>query len=116
MASPESPTSWPAKLEEELNVDVDWTGREYVKNMPLQTECTHDQASNQLPENIEVHRQSNADLLEQTAQQLKDQDWSRAKNIDHIYPPTDAFCSRHWTLPSKAYDIDMQATLDHAHL
>ncbi|KAI0474361.1 hypothetical protein F4859DRAFT_88314 [Xylaria cf. heliscus] len=115
MASPEGPT-WLEKLEEQLNVDVDWMEPEYVKNMPVKP---HDQTSNQLLVNIELHRPSNAELLQQTAKELKSEGWlavyTRAsvllckKNIDSISGRVLL-----QTLPSKAYDT--QATVDHGRL
>ncbi|KAJ8123523.1 hypothetical protein ONZ43_g551 [Nemania bipapillata] len=74
MASPEGPT-WLEKLEEQLykvDVDVDWMDPEYIKNMPIKP---HDQTSNQLWVNTELHRASNAELLRQTAKELKDKGW-----------------------------------------
>ncbi|KAI0536457.1 hypothetical protein GGR58DRAFT_395782 [Xylaria digitata] len=111
----EGPT-WLEKLEEQLDVDVDWMDPEYVKNMPIKP---HDQTSNQLLVNIELHRASNADLLQQTAKELKDEGWLAVyiriavlmckKNIDAIRGRVLL-----QTLPSKAYDT--QATVDHARL
>ncbi|KAH8167456.1 hypothetical protein CIB48_g794 [Xylaria polymorpha] len=110
MASPEGPT-WLEKLEEQLDVDVDWMDPEYVKNMPIKP---HDQTSNQLLVNIELHNASNAELLRQTAKELKTEGWLAAvlmckKNIDNISGRVLL-----QTLPSKAYDT--QATVDHARL
>ncbi|KAI1822160.1 hypothetical protein F4861DRAFT_551005 [Xylaria intraflava] len=99
-----------------VDVDVDWMEPEYVKNMPFKP---HDQTSNQLLVNIELHRESNADLLRQTAKELKDRGWLAVytrtavlmckKNIDNIHGRVLL-----QTLPSKAYDT--QATVDHARL
>ncbi|TGJ79417.1 hypothetical protein E0Z10_g9347 [Xylaria hypoxylon] len=115
MESLEGPT-WLEKLEEQLDVDVDWMDPEYIKNMPIKP---HDQTSNQLLVNIELHRASNADLLQQTAKELKDEGWLAVytriavlmckKNIDDIHGRVLL-----QTLPSKAYDT--QATVDHARL
>lgn len=55
-----------------MEVDVDWMEPEYVKNMPVKP---NDQTSNQLLVNIELHRDSNADLLLQTAKELKQDGW-----------------------------------------
>ncbi|KAI0873756.1 hypothetical protein GGS24DRAFT_490483 [Hypoxylon argillaceum] len=81
MASLEGST-WLEKLEDStlvpltfvyiVDVDVDWMDPEYVKNMPIKP---HDQTSNQLWVNIELHRASNAQLLHQTARDLKDKGW-----------------------------------------
>ncbi|KAI2640215.1 hypothetical protein GGS21DRAFT_537918 [Xylaria nigripes] len=115
MDSLDGPT-WLDKLEEALNVDVDWMEPEYIKNLPFKP---HDQTSNQLLVNTELHRASNADLLRQSAKELKDQGWLAVytrtavlmckKNIDNIHGRVLL-----QTLPSKAYDT--QATLDHARL
>ncbi|GAW13049.1 hypothetical protein ANO14919_024270 [Xylariales sp. No.14919] len=115
MASLEGPT-WLEKLEEQLDVDVDWMDPEYIKNMPIKP---HDQTSNQLLVNIELYRASNADLLQQVAKELKDEGWLAVytrtavllckKNIDDISGRVLL-----QTLPSKAYDT--QATVDHARL
>ncbi len=45
---------------------------EYIKNMPIKP---HDQTSNQLWVDIELGSPSNADLLAQTARELKDKGW-----------------------------------------
>lgn len=55
-----------------VDVDVDWMDPEYIKNMPIKP---HDQTSNQLWVNIELHRPSNAQLLRQVARELKDEGW-----------------------------------------
>lgn len=55
-----------------VDVDVDWMDPEYVKNMPIKP---HDQTSNQLLVNIELHNASNAELLRQTAKELKTEGW-----------------------------------------
>ncbi|KAK2593543.1 hypothetical protein QQS21_008766 [Conoideocrella luteorostrata] len=108
--------TWLEKLDEQLNVDVDWMDPEYIKAMPIKP---HDQTSNQLLVDIQLGHESNADLLAQTARELKDQGWLAIytrmavlmckKNIDLIRGRVLL-----QTLPSKAYDT--QATLDHARL
>ncbi|KAI0505985.1 hypothetical protein F5B22DRAFT_651149 [Xylaria bambusicola] len=108
--------TWLDKLDELLNVDVDWMDPEYIKNMPIKP---HDQTSNQLWVNIELHRPSNAQLLQKVAQELKDEGWLAVytrisvlmckKNIDNIRGRVLL-----QTIPSKAYDT--QATVDHARL
>ncbi|KAL7809345.1 aldolase [Trichoderma aethiopicum] len=115
MGSKGSPT-WLEKLEEQLNVDVDWMDPEYIKSMPIKP---HDQTSNQLWVDIQLGHPSNAELLAQTAKELKDKGWLAIytrmavlmckKNIDLIQGRVLL-----QTLPSKAYDT--QATLDHARL
>ncbi|KUI67411.1 Transaldolase [Cytospora mali] len=109
-------TTWLEKLEEQLNVDVDWMDPEYVKNMPIKP---HDQTSNQLWVDIQLGHESNAELLRRTARELKDQGWLAIytrmavlmckKNIDNIRGRVLL-----QTLPSKAYDTE--ATLAHARL
>lgn len=89
---------------------------EYVKNMPVKP---HDQTSNQLWVDIQLGHESNAELLQQTAQELKDQGWLAIytrmavlmckKNIPNIRGRVLL-----QTLPSKAYDTE--ATLAHARL
>ncbi|KAI1173107.1 hypothetical protein F4777DRAFT_463209 [Nemania sp. FL0916] len=115
MSAMEGPT-WLEKLEEQLDVDVDWMEPEYIKNMPIKP---HAMTSNQLWVNTELYRASNAELVQQTAKELKDRGWlavyTRAavllcqKNIDNIRGRVLL-----QTLPSKAYDT--QATVDHARL
>ncbi|PTB81932.1 aldolase [Trichoderma longibrachiatum ATCC 18648] len=89
---------------------------EYIKSMPIKP---HDQTSNQLWVDIQLGHPSNAELLAQTAKELKDKGWLAIytrmavlmckKNIDLIQGRVLL-----QTLPSKAYDT--QATLDHARL
>ncbi|EOO02401.1 putative transaldolase protein [Phaeoacremonium minimum UCRPA7] len=112
-----NPVTWLDKLEEQLNVDVDWMDPEYIKSM--QPFKFHDQTSNQLWVDIQLGDESNKDLLAQTAKELKDKGWLAIytrmavlmckKNIDMISGRVLL-----QTLPSKAYDT--QATLDHARL
>lgn len=45
---------------------------EYIKNMPIRP---HDQTSNQLWVDIQLHDASNAELLAQTCKELKDAGW-----------------------------------------
>ncbi|KAG7418268.1 hypothetical protein ACKAV7_002927 [Fusarium commune] len=108
--------SWLDKLEEQLNVDVDWMAPEWIKSMPFKF---HDQTSNQLWVDIQLGDDSNKELFEQTTKELKDKGWLSIytrmavlmckKNIDSIQGRVLL-----QTLPSKAYDT--QATLDHARL
>ncbi|KAF6839843.1 transaldolase b [Colletotrichum musicola] len=104
------------KLEEQINVDVDWMDPEYIKSMPI---VPHDQTSNQLWVDIQLRHPSNRDLLLETAKELKDQGWLAIytrmavlmckKNIDSIRGRVLL-----QTLPSNAYK--MQETLEHARL
>lgn len=153
MGSKESPT-WLEKLEEQrkstsheldpleltnnaVNVDVDWMDPEYIKSMPIKP---HDQTSNQLWVDIQLGHPSNAELLAQTAKELKDEGWlaiytrmvsdprrpmySQLKGPYNDILQAVLMCKKNidlirgrvllQTLPSKAYDT--QATLDHARL
>ncbi|OAA65818.1 Aldolase-type TIM barrel [Niveomyces insectorum RCEF 264] len=113
-----APITWLDKLETELNVDVDWMDPEYIKSM-LPKIRFHDQTSNQLWVDIQLGDASNAELLKQTAAELKDQGWLAIytrmavlmckKNIDMISGRVLL-----QTLPSKAYDTEF--TLSHARL
>ncbi|KAM5354561.1 hypothetical protein ACJ41O_001208 [Fusarium nematophilum] len=108
--------TWLEKLEEQLNVDVDWMDPEYIKSMPI---VPHDQTSNQLWVDMRLGDASNREMFLETAKELKDQGWLPIytrmavlmckKNIDSIRGRVLL-----QTLPSKAYDT--QATLDHARL
>ncbi|KAK7423651.1 hypothetical protein QQX98_000841 [Neonectria punicea] len=108
--------TWLDKLEEQLNVDVDWMDPEYIKGMPI---VPHDQTSNQLWVDIQLGDASNRDMFLETAKELKDKGWLAIytrmavlmckKNINSIKGRVLL-----QTLPSKAYDF--QATLDHARL
>ncbi|KAF3765373.1 aldolase [Cryphonectria parasitica EP155] len=117
-------SSWLEKLEEQrnvtVNVDVDWMDAEYIKTMPQRLGLVpHDQTSNQLWVDVELHNEVNAEFLKQTALELKDKGWlhiyTRAsvllckKNIDNIRGR-----ALLQTLPSQAYDE--QATIAHARL
>ncbi|KAH6887014.1 hypothetical protein B0T10DRAFT_406976 [Thelonectria olida] len=111
-----SQVTWLDKLEEQINVDVDWMDPEYIKGMPI---VPHDQTSNQLWVDIQLGDGSNRDMFLETAKELKDQGWLAIytrmavlmckKNVDSIKGRVLL-----QTLPSKAYDF--QATLDHARL
>ncbi|KAL6399679.1 transaldolase [Ilyonectria robusta] len=108
--------TWLDKLEEQLNVDVDWMDPEYIKGMPI---VPHDQTSNQLWVDIQLGDASNREMFLETAKDLKDQGWLAIytrmavlmckKNINSIKGRVLL-----QTLPSKAYEF--QDTLDHARL
>lgn len=56
---------------------------EYIKAMPEKVGIVpHDSTSNQLWVDVEMHNESNAELLRQTAKELKDEGWL------HIYTRT----------------------------
>lgn len=107
---------WHSSSRSQVNVDVDWMDPEYVKNMPVKP---HDQTSNQLWVDIQLGHESNAELLQQTAKELKNAGWLAIytrmavlmckKNIPNIRGRVLL-----QTLPSKAYDTE--ATLAHARL
>lgn len=91
-----------------MNVDVDWMDPEYVKNMPIKP---RDQTNSQLWVDIQLGRESNAELLHQAAKERKDQGWlviyTRMavlvckRNIDNIIGRVLL-----QTVPSKAYDTE----------
>ncbi|PSR77322.1 hypothetical protein BD289DRAFT_445513 [Coniella lustricola] len=112
--------TWLDKLEQQLDVDVDWMDTEYIKTMPDRLGLVpHDQTSNQLWVDIELHKQSNAELLKQAARELNGKSWlhiyTRAsvmickRNIGHI---KDRVLLQ--TSPSQAYNEEK--TLEHARL
>ncbi|KAI0179708.1 transaldolase [Hypoxylon sp. FL1284] len=111
-----APASWLDKLEEQLNVDVDWMDPEYIKSM-LPKIRFHDRTSNQLWADVQLGHESNADLLREVTKELRDQGWLAIytrmavlmcrKNVDMIQ----GRCLLQ-TLPSKTYDTE--ATLSHA--
>ncbi|CRK32218.1 hypothetical protein BN1723_003873 [Verticillium longisporum] len=115
MGSAGTPT-WLDKLEEQLNVDVDWMDPEYIKGMPI---VPHDQTSNQLWVDIQLGDDSNRDLLLETAKELKNEGWLAIytrmavlmckKNINSIRGRVLL-----QTLPSNAFRF--QETLHHARL
>ncbi|KXH60805.1 transaldolase [Colletotrichum salicis] len=108
--------TWLDKLEEQINVDVDWMYPEYIKSMPI---VPHDQTSNQLWVDIQLGHESNRGLFLETAKQLKNEGWLAIytrmavlmckKNIDSIRGRVLL-----QTLPSNTYKT--QETLDHARL
>ncbi|CRK20096.1 hypothetical protein BN1723_015935 [Verticillium longisporum] len=115
MGSAGTPT-WLDKLEEQLNVDVDWMDPEYIKGMPI---VPHDQTSNQLWVDIQLGDDSNRELLLETAKELKNDGWLAIytriavlmckKNVNSIRGRVLL-----QTLPSNAFRF--QETLDHARL
>ncbi|KAK1460749.1 transaldolase [Colletotrichum melonis] len=108
--------TWLDKLEEQINVDVDWMDPEYIKSMPI---VPHDQTSNQLWVDIQLGHESNRHLFLETAKELKNEGWLAIytrmavlmckKNINSIRGRVLL-----QTLPSNAYKT--QETLDHARL
>ncbi|KAF3798195.1 Transaldolase [Colletotrichum gloeosporioides] len=108
--------TWLDKLEEQLNVDVDWMDPEYIKSMPI---VPHDQTSNQLWVDIQLGDASNREMFLETAKELKNEGWLAIytrmavlmckKNINSIRGRVLL-----QTLPSNAFKT--QETLDHARL
>ncbi|CAM1503319.1 Fc.00g080950.m01.CDS01 [Cosmosporella sp. VM-42] len=108
--------TWLDKLEEQINVDVDWMDPEYIKSMPI---VPHDQTSNQLWVDIQLGDASNQEMFREVAKELKDEGWLAIytrmavlmckKNINSIKGRVLL-----QTLPSNAFKF--QETLDHAHL
>ncbi|KAJ6443570.1 transaldolase [Purpureocillium lavendulum] len=110
--------TWLERLDEELNVDVDWMDTDYIKNMPIKP---HDQTSNQLWVDVELANPANAALLRETARELKDRGWlaiyTRMRKAVLMCKKNIGYISGRallQTLPSKAYDT--QATIAHAEL
>ncbi|CAN8104137.1 unnamed protein product [Discula destructiva] len=113
-------TSWLTKLDEQLNVDVDWVDAKYIQAMPQRLGLKpHDSTSNQLWVDTELYNDANTDLVVETARSLKDKGWL------HIYTRVSVLlCKRNinniqgrvllQTSPAKAYDE--QATIEHARL
>ncbi|KAI3550002.1 transaldolase [Colletotrichum abscissum] len=127
--------TWLDKLEEQINVDVDWMDPEYIKSMPI---VPHDQTSNQLWVDIQLGHESNRHLFLETAKELKNEGWlaiyTRMVSLHQFLVPYDGrltsnpqavlMCKKNinsirgrvllQTLPSNAYKT--QETLDHARL
>lgn len=113
-------SSWLQKLEEQLNVDVDWVDAKYISSMPERLGLKpHDSTSNQLWVDTELYNEANRELVVETAKELKGSGWLHIytrvsvllckKNIDNIQGRVLL-----QTSPAKAYDE--QATIDHARL
>ncbi|CAL5873300.1 uncharacterized protein PFLUO_LOCUS7571 [Penicillium psychrofluorescens] len=106
--------TWLDKLEEQLNVDVDWMDPAYTLSMPIKP---HDMTSNQGWVHEQMCNPINDELFKSVVKDLKDEGWlaiytrmavlmSKA-NIDNIQ----GRCLLQ-TLPSNAYDT--KKTLEHA--
>ncbi|KAF2260863.1 aldolase [Lojkania enalia] len=111
--------SWLQKLEEQLNVDVDWMDPEFSKRMQNEFGVKpNDMTSNNLWVNIQMSHPDNKKLFDRTVEELKSEGWLAIynriavglckANIDNIKGRVALQVN-----PHKAYDE--QAVLDHAH-
>ncbi|KKY16855.1 putative transaldolase [Phaeomoniella chlamydospora] len=66
------PVTWLEKLDEQLNVDVDWMDPEYTKSMPIKP---WDQTSNQLWVDIQMNHPDNQEMFSKTVKEYKDKGW-----------------------------------------
>ncbi|ORY04478.1 hypothetical protein BCR34DRAFT_491488 [Clohesyomyces aquaticus] len=64
--------SWLQKLEEQLNVDVDWMDPTYSKNLQIRP---NDMTSNNLWVNIQMSHPDNKQLFENAVKELKSEGW-----------------------------------------
>ncbi|EPE08541.1 transaldolase [Ophiostoma piceae UAMH 11346] len=128
-----APITWLDKLEQELDIDIDWMDSDFLRSY-LPKIRFHDQTSNQGFVDVQLDHPSNAQLIIDTAREVKAEHedaastntllkqhplWvaiytrmsvlMAAKNVDLISGRTLL-----QTLPSLAYDYE--ATLAHAHL
>ncbi|CAK7218363.1 hypothetical protein SBRCBS47491_003484 [Sporothrix bragantina] len=127
-----APTTWLDKLEEELNIDVDWMDPDFLVQMQP-TIRFHDLTSNQNFVDIQMGHPSNVELLRDTAREVKDERTaSSVSEADQTHPLWLAIYTRMavrmckkvvdliqgrvllQTSPSQAYDT--AATLAHARL
>lgn len=70
----ESGQTWLQKLEEQLNVDVDWMDPTYSKNLQI---TPNDQTSNNLWVNQQMDHPENKEMFQQVCKELKG-DWKAA--------------------------------------
>jgi hypothetical protein len=70
-----SPQTWLEKLEEQLNVDVDWMDPTYSKNLPIKP---NDQTSNNLWVNQQMSHPENKEMVLQVCKELKSEGWKAA--------------------------------------
>ncbi|KAF2465800.1 aldolase [Lindgomyces ingoldianus] len=64
--------SWLQKLEEQLNVDVDWMDPTYSKNLQI---MPNDMTSNNLWVNIQMSHPNNKELFNSSVKELKNEGW-----------------------------------------
>lgn len=70
-----APQTWLEKLEEQLNVDVDWMDPTYSKNLPIKP---NDQTSNNLWVNQQMSHPENKEMVLQVCKELKSEGWKAA--------------------------------------
>ncbi|GAM43869.1 hypothetical protein TCE0_060r19032 [Talaromyces pinophilus] len=108
--------TWLEKLEEQLNIDVDWMDPAFSKGLPI---VPNDMTSNQLWVDIQMDHPDNVEMVRTAVQEYKNEGWlavytrvsvllTRA-NIDNIKGRVLL-----QTLPSEAYNTD--GTLAHGRL
>ncbi|KAL1962108.1 hypothetical protein VTN77DRAFT_575 [Rasamsonia byssochlamydoides] len=118
MGSTTPTTTWLDKLEEQLNVDVDWMDPTFTKSLPI---VPHDMTSNQLWVHEQMCHPDNEQLFADAVKECKNQGWLAAytriavllckENIANINPTGRVLLQ---VLPSNAYDT--QKVIDHARL
>ncbi|CAK7205240.1 hypothetical protein SEUCBS139899_008007 [Sporothrix eucalyptigena] len=122
-------TTWLDKLEQELNIDIDWMDPDFLVQMQP-TIKFHDLTSNQNFVDIQMGHPSNVELLRETAREVRDE--YDASGADHTHPLWLAIYTRMavrmckkvvdliqgrvllQTSPAQAYSTE--ATLAHARL
>lgn len=70
-----STQSWLQKLDEQLNVDVDWMDPTYSKNLQI---VPHDMTSNNLWVNEQMSHPDNAEMVREVCKELKSEGWKAA--------------------------------------
>ena len=71
----ENGQTWLQKLEEQLNVDVDWMDPTYSKNLQI---TPNDQTSNNLWVNQQMSHPENKEMFYQVCKELKPEGWKAA--------------------------------------
>ena len=79
-----APQTWLEKLEEQLNVDVDWMDPTYSKNLPIKP---NDQTSNNLWVNQQMSHPENKEMVLQVCKELKYEGWKAAYTRIVRFPP-----------------------------
>lgn len=67
--------TWLQKLEEQLNVDVDWMDPTYSKNLQI---TPNDQTSNNLWVNQQMSHSENKEMFHHVCKELKSEGWKAA--------------------------------------
>jgi transaldolase len=76
-----------------VHVDVDWMSPEYIRGMePFKF---HDQTSNQIWVNTEIHADYNQELLKQTAKELQGKGWLAVYTRMVLHDPFSGKSSTH---------------------